>query len=155
MVFNSLGTGYVLFSTLHVILIILAAVVAGLYGTDVGRGKRPDGFGDGRWVYAIVVACLSALTAALHLIPMVLRFMLVWVWDFVLFILWIALFGIFGKLYIHEPANGNGETKRMKAAVWIVLVNALLWLLAALASLGYWWRHRERRSRFTGRAKVY
>lgn len=43
----------------------------------------------------------------------------------------------------------------MKAAVWIVLVNALLWLLAAAAAALYWWRHRERRSRFTGRAKVY
>lgn len=43
----------------------------------------------------------------------------------------------------------------MTAAVWIDLANALLWLITALAALGYWWRHRERRSRFTGRAKVY
>jgi hypothetical protein len=98
MAFNRLGTGYVLFSVLHVVLIILAATVAGLYGVDVGKGERPDGFGDSRWVFAIVVACLSALTAVLYLIPFVLRFMAVWIWNLIMFILWIALFGVFGKV---------------------------------------------------------
>ena len=47
-------------------------------------------------------------------------------------ILWTAVFGIFGKLYIHEHAEGDGGIKRMKNAVWIDLVNMLLWLISAV-----------------------
>jgi len=57
-------------------------------------------------------------------------------------------------MYIHENAEGNGDIQRMKNAVWVVLTSALLWLITAVAAFGYWWRHRERHSRFTGRAKV-
>lgn len=106
MVFNSLGTGYLLFSILHLVLLALAATVAGLYGTDVGSGPHPGGVGDGRWVYAIVVACMSAVTTLLYLVPFVLRFMLVWVWDLVLFVLWIALFGVFGKVRLPGRRGG-------------------------------------------------
>lgn len=98
MVFNSPGAGYIVFSALHLVLLALAAVTAGLYGADLSDGERPDGTGDGRWVFAVVVAGVSALTALLYLIPFVLRFMVVWVWDFVLFVLWIAVFGVFGKV---------------------------------------------------------
>jgi hypothetical protein len=49
-------------------------------------------------VYAEVVGGLSALTAILYLIPFILRFAFVWIWNLVLFILWIALFGVFGKV---------------------------------------------------------
>lgn len=93
MVFNSMGTGYVLFSVLHLLLLVLAAVTAGLYGADLDGGA-----GDGRWVYAVVVAVLSAVTALLYLLPFVLRFMAVWIWDLVLFVLWIAVFGVFARV---------------------------------------------------------
>lgn len=94
MVFNNLGAAYLGFSALHLALLVLAAVAAGLYGADLNDGRA----GDGRWVYAVVVAVLSALTALLYLLPFVLRFMAVWIWDFVLFVLWIAVFGVFGKV---------------------------------------------------------
>lgn len=58
------------------------------------------------------------------------------------------------QLYIYEDAAGNGDVVRMKNAVWVVLASALLWLISSLAHFGYWWRHRERRSRFTSRAKL-
>lgn len=57
-------------------------------------------------------------------------------------------------MYIKEDAEGDGDIQRMKNAVWVDLANALLWLISALASAAYWWTHRERRTRFTGRAKV-
>ena len=98
MVFNTLGAGYLLFTALHIPLLILAAVTAGLYGVDLSAGEKPDGTGDGRWIYAVVVAVISAVTALLYLVPFVLRFMVVWIWDFVLFVLWIVLFGIFAKV---------------------------------------------------------
>lgn len=115
MVFNSLGTGYILFSVLHLVLLVLAATVAGLYGIDVGSGPHPGGVGDGRWVYAIVVACMSAVTTLVYLVPFVLRFMLVWVWDLVLFVLWIALFGVFGKVCF--PVRRGGGRRGLIASV--------------------------------------
>jgi hypothetical protein len=50
-------------------------------------------------VYAEVVGALSALTAILYFIPFILRYAVVWGWNLVLFILWIALFGVFGKVW--------------------------------------------------------
>ncbi len=38
------------------------------------------------------------MTALLYFIPFFLRFALVWAWNLVLFILWIALFGVFGRV---------------------------------------------------------
>jgi len=49
-------------------------------------------------VYAEVVAGISALSALVFAIPFIMRTAFVWVWSVILFILWIALFGIFGKV---------------------------------------------------------
>ena len=68
-------------------------------------------------MYAIVVACISAVTTLLYLVPFVLRFMLVWVWDLVLFVLWIALFGVFGKVCFMFPPGGEGLAGRKRAVV--------------------------------------
>lgn len=57
-------------------------------------------------------------------------------------------------MYIRENAEGNGDIQRMKNAVWVDLANVILWLIGSVAALTYWLRHRERRTRFTGRAKV-
>jgi hypothetical protein len=57
-------------------------------------------------------------------------------------------------MYIHTNPEGDAGIQRMKNAVWVDLANALLWLLTAIASFIYWWGHRERRTRFTGRGKV-
>ena len=74
--------------------------------------------------------------------------------DTLLFILWIALFGLFGNMYIHANAQGDSGIIRMKHAVWVDLVNALLWLISAIGMAVFWVRHRENRSRWTGRATV-
>jgi hypothetical protein len=51
-------------------------------------------------VYAVVVGSISAVTCVLYFVPFVLRIagVFVPVWDFILFVLWIALFGVFGKV---------------------------------------------------------
>ncbi|KAL2689274.1 hypothetical protein Neosp_003326 [[Neocosmospora] mangrovei] len=128
-------------------------------------------------VYAVVVGSISAVTCVVYFVPFILRIagVVVAIWDFILFILWIALFGVFGKcrrstaafdgssadssvtrvqMYISEDAEGDSDVQRMKNAVWVDLASALLWLIATLAALGYWWKHRDTRSRFTGRAHV-
>lgn len=58
------------------------------------------------------------------------------------------------QLYINENAHGNGDVERMKHAVWVDLTSALLWLIATVAASAYWLKHRNTRTRFTGRAKV-
>lgn len=58
------------------------------------------------------------------------------------------------QMYINENAEGDGAIERMKNAVWVLLANALLWLITAIFMGIYWFRHRERHSRFTGRARV-
>lgn len=50
-----------------------------------------------------MIGGLSALTSLLYFLPFILRFALVWAWNLILFILWIALFGIFGKVSLHLP----------------------------------------------------
>ncbi|KAI1771646.1 hypothetical protein F4818DRAFT_197667 [Hypoxylon cercidicola] len=146
--------GYLLFCVLHFFQFILAVTVCGLYGVDLQRARSQGKYVDGNWVYAEVVGALAALTAILYLVPFILRFAAVTVWSFILFVLWIALFGLFGNMYIHEDPEGNSDIQRMKNAVWVDLANALLWLIGFVASAAYWWTHRDRRSRFTGRAKL-
>lgn len=152
--FFGMAASYLAFSVLHFFQLILALTVAGLYGVDLDNARKAGKYADSKWVFAEVVAGFSAVTALVYFIPFVLRFSFIWGWNLILFVLWIILFGVFGKMYINEDPEGNADIQRMKNAVWVVLVNALLWLMAFVAYLGYWLRHRERRSRFTGRAKV-
>lgn len=145
---------YIGFSALHIVQFALAITVCGLYGVDLQRAHVEHKYIDSKWIYAEVVGAISALTAVLYLVPFILRFWLVWAWNIILFILWIALFGVFGKMYIHEDPEGDAGITRMKNAVWVDLASALIWLFLALAAFGYWWGHRERVTRFTGRARV-
>ena len=70
-------------------------------------------------------------------------------------ILWAALFGTFGKIFIpaHPTPKQHGQI-RMKHAVWVDLVNMLLWFGTAIYSTIIWWRNRGGRTLHTGRAKV-
>ncbi|KAG0645007.1 hypothetical protein D0Z07_9075 [Hyphodiscus hymeniophilus] len=145
--------GYIAHSVFRFCQLVLALTVCGLYGVDLHRANREHKYSDGKWVYAEVTASLSAVTALLYLIPFVARVPLLFVWDLILFILWIALFGVFGKMYIGTRADDFG-IQRMKNAVWVDLVNALLWLISACGMLVYWIKHRNNRTRFTGRATV-
>jgi hypothetical protein len=70
-------------------------------------------------------------------------------------ILWFALFGIFGKIYINaEHTPKQSGIIRMKRAVWIDLVNALLWLITAAYATAIFLRARKGKTTHTGRATV-
>ena len=150
----SAGLSYFVFCGLHILQFALAITVCALYGIDLSRANKHGVYSDSKWVYAEVVGGLSAFTAILLLVPFIVRFWLVWAWNLVLFILWIALFGVFGKMYINEDAEGDSGVQRMKNAVWVDLTNALLWFITFIGHAAYWFTHRERHSRFTGRARV-
>ncbi|KAM0816503.1 hypothetical protein AB5N19_02305 [Seiridium cardinale] len=149
-----MALSYLLFSVLHFFQFVMGLVVIGLYGVDLDNARKAGKYTDGKWVYAVVVGALSSLTALLYFIPFILRFAVVPAWSLIIFILWCAVFGIFGKMYIHENPEGNAGITRMKNAVWVDLTNLILWLLGTIAMAAYWWAHKERHSRFTGRAEL-
>ncbi len=76
-------------------------------------------------------------------------------WDVILFILWAAVFGLFGSMYIKEKAEKDGGIQRMKNAVWVDLVNMLLWFVSAIVgAIGFWRWRKGNRSLHTGRATL-
>jgi len=149
-----LALDWLLFSLLRFVQFVLAITVCGLYGVDLSNARKAHVGADGRWVYAEVVGALAAVSALLYMIPLVLRLPFAFVWDFLVFFFWVVLFGIFGHMYIHENPEGDSGIQRMKNAVWVDLVNMLLWLISAVLMVGYWWGRRNSRSQFTGRAQV-
>ena len=102
----------------------------------------------------MAVGALSAISSLIYMIPFVVRVPLLFIWDTILFIFWIAVFGVFGKLYIHADPQGDSGIQRMKNAVWVDLINALLWLVSAIGMLVYFTKQMGGRTRFTGRATV-
>lgn len=57
-------------------------------------------------------------------------------------------------MYIHENPEGDAGIQRMKNAVWVDMINMLLWFFTAIAMAWYWMRHRETKTPWTGRAKI-
>lgn len=68
---------------LRFIQFILAITVAGLYGVDLHNGTKAHVPADGKWVFAEVVAGLSAFTCLLYGV-LLLKSYWFFAWDFVL-----------------------------------------------------------------------
>ncbi|KAI6081323.1 hypothetical protein F4821DRAFT_31390 [Hypoxylon rubiginosum] len=113
---------------------ILALVVVGLYGTRVDRDRRHGDPQSPAWVYALFVAGVSCITCVLYAIPNPFSKRLaphrLFAWDVTLFILWIAVFGAFAAIFLkrEEDEYQGTSVAVMKCAVWVDLVNALLWM---------------------------
>ncbi|GAP85784.1 putative uracil phosphoribosyltransferase protein [Rosellinia necatrix] len=115
--------------------LIFALVVVGLYGSRVSSDHRHERTQAVQWVFALVVAALSAVTAIVFAVPQpFVRTARLFAWDFVLFVLWIAAFGTFAVIFLRIPDDDahkwyeNTRVSVMRHAVWIDLVNALFWL---------------------------
>ena len=68
-------------------------------------------------------------------------------------ILWVAVFGVFGKLYIDEEPDRLG-IQRMRNAVWVDLINMLLWFISTVYGVTMFIRNRKHATLHTGRATV-
>jgi len=147
---------YLAFCALHFLQFVLAITVCGLYGVDLHNAAQEGKYIDAKWVYAEVVGSLSAVTAVVYSTPCLLRFASVWIWNAVLFCLWAGLVGVFGSMYINQDPRDDPNLMRMKNAVWVDLVSAVLWLVTTVASFTSWLSyHRERRrGRRNSRSKV-
>ncbi|KAG4428438.1 hypothetical protein IFR05_016076 [Cadophora sp. M221] len=141
-------------ATLRTLQFIFAITIMGIYGPDLTHSTSTHTSANSEWIFAEVAACLSALTCITHCFVTVTR--VAWcLWDWVLCVLWMAQVGVFGSIYLK---GGKGEKyggattseERMRAGVWIGLVNLVLWLLTAV--LGVTWCCRARR--FTRRGKA-
>ncbi|KAF3939747.1 hypothetical protein ABW19_dt0208841 [Dactylella cylindrospora] len=145
-------TGRIILGILRLIQLVLACAVVGLYGKYLDRATKADESADARWIWAVVVGGLSALTAIIYSLPF---FPLRWffVWDIVLFICWTTVFGIFAKLYLDEDPEGNHDIEQMRDAMWLDLVNWILWLISSLVGFWYYWRYRNQKTKLTSRAK--
>lgn len=123
------------------LITIVSFVVVGFYARDVDLTRKAGHSVDGRWGYAVAVSVLSIIVCLVHLLPQIRSRMLFPV-DLVLFLLWVILFGIFGKMYIPRNCMGDGACDRMKVAVWFDLAGMLLWLLSGVMGAINWRRDR-------------
>jgi H+/Cl- antiporter ClcA len=154
---------------------VFALAVVGLYAQDLNKARKEHKYSDGKWVcllnrhianrsflvlqvFATVVGSLSAVTALIFMIlPIIVSYMTVailFAWDIALFVLWCAVFGLFGSMYIHENAEMDSGVQRMKNAVWIDLICLLLWFITSIMGAIGFMRGRNNRTLHTGRAVI-
>ncbi|KAL6889994.1 UDP-glucose,sterol transferase [Trichoderma evansii] len=120
--------------TLRIFQFVLAVITAALYGIDLASWAHTSEKADPNWIYAEVVAALSALTGVAHCFFTITS--VTWcVWDGVLFLLWLVLAAVFGQIIFLVRGETNQEDfsmRNMKAAFWIDLFSMLLWLATAV-----------------------
>lgn len=146
-------TGLVSRALLRMLQGLGAVLTAALYGIELrdSSATRKD---NSAWVFAEVASGVSLTVLLGHLFFTIgtARWMVV---DWIIFVFWVALFGTFGSIYIEASASklgDHGETdasrQRMQAAVWIDMVNMLLWFASgAIGIQQCFQRRRERRRR--------
>lgn len=127
--------GRIVRTTIRTLQFAFAIVVLGLYGADLGNATKDGVRANTNWVYAVVVGCLSALTCIVHCFVTVKR--VLWAaWDWVLLVLWAAAFGVFASMYVEDrntrDAADTTSVQRMKIAVWITMVNMVLWFASVV-----------------------
>ncbi|KAJ5804170.1 uncharacterized protein N7518_000473 [Penicillium psychrosexuale] len=170
---KSAKLAFMFFSTLRFLQFVFGLTVIGLYGKDVHHDHSEKHTWHAKWAYALITAFLATVTAAIHLImPFIMRkakrgagagsdsTMLLlpqFVWEFVVSVLWLALFGIFGKMYIGvHPVVSGGKTdaatsalgdaskiNRMRHAVWVDIINLAFWVMTTSWVLLRWLKSRR------------
>lgn len=120
--------------------LIMGIVVIGLYAQDLRRAHAAGVKYDSKWMYATITGTLASFWAIVCMFPLVKSWFLFGI-DFVMFILYVAAFGIFGKMYIHEDPEGDGGVARMKNAVWVLLTNMILWFITFVYGAVIFWKY--------------
>jgi hypothetical protein len=134
-VYNRLNNPLVSLFTLSIrVLQLIFALAAGIsYAVELSRGNTSS-----EYIYSQVV--LGVTLIMLIVDATTLRsYRLSFIIESVICVLWLALFGTFYTIFfvsgdIEDPENNNADKHRMKAAVWIDLINFLLWTASALFS---------------------
>ncbi|KAH8650134.1 hypothetical protein BX600DRAFT_474135 [Xylariales sp. PMI_506] len=109
--------------------LVFGLIVLALYGHRVDEDHKSGSAQAAAWVFAVAVSALSCLTCIAFCIPFLPAHRL-FAWDLFLFVLWIAVFGTFADIFLHNEAKTyeGVSVALMKVAVWVDLVNCVLWL---------------------------
>ena len=131
---------------LRVLQFTFAIVVAVLYGIDLAHFTKIHAHADAEWIYAEFVAAVSAIACLVF--SLMTSIHIAWsVLDATIFVLWLAQVGVFGSIFYPEVrpeyAKSTLSVARMHAAVWIDLVNLVLWLLTALLRVAWYINSRK------------
>ncbi|CAI7642228.1 unnamed protein product [Penicillium palitans] len=111
---------------------LFAMIVAVVYGIDLAHATNTNNTAPAEWVYAELAVTLSAITCLVYFFVPVTH--AAWsTWDGILFVFWLAQTGVFGNIYISSTLDEHYKhvtlsIPRMRAAVWIDLINMLSWL---------------------------
>ncbi|KAE8377221.1 hypothetical protein BDV26DRAFT_293412 [Aspergillus bertholletiae] len=145
---------------LHFLQLVFGLTVVGLYGRDVRVAHKNGDPQNAKWVYALITGALGAGTGLAYLGYGVAMMKLMKLererkimlsisrvgWGFVLVILWLVVFGVFGGMYIGVYGEGSekevDKTKRMRHAVWVDLINLTFWFGGTAIEGLRWWRLR-------------
>lgn len=126
---------------------LFAMIVAVLYGIDLAHATNTNNTAPAEWVYAELVVTLSAITCVVYFFIPVIH--AAWsTWDGILFVFWLAQTGVFGNIYISGTLDENykhasSSIPRMRSAVWIDLINMLLWLFTFILGISCCCRTRK------------
>jgi hypothetical protein len=133
--------------------IAFAGVVVGILAQFFSRNSSSDNWPKARFIYTMIVACLSVLLAFLWLIPFSAGFTTFAV-DIFLSLCWFAVFGLmvdWNKDVCNSGAfewggiTKGGQCNKWRAVSAFAFLSAVFWLVSAL--VGMWFVRRERRSR--------
>lgn len=177
-----------LISAIRFLQFVLGLTVIGLYGRDIHHNDKEQSW-HAKCYFALTAAGLATITAVMYLlVPHCLRrtssasnhavIFPQFGWEVVLCILWLTIFGMFGRLFIGVyPASESGSHKRdgsssssasasssssgntgssstaapvnaemidrMRHAVWVDLVNLVLWVITASWILLRWFKGKQ------------
>jgi len=146
---------YNIYAILRFLEFVAGLVVIGIYGQDIHMGGN-NGMPEGE-LYAVIVGVLSSITALVLLFPHIRPSLAFW-WDCIVFLLYVVLFGIFGKTYLGrtDPGLGNTMAKdtRLHHAVYLDAAAMILWFCNACYSTIKFWRGYKARKGMPGPSEM-
>ena len=146
------STGIYARATLRTLQFSSAIIAIGIYGSSLHQRSQASNPITNE-IYALVVGLLSVFTLGVHCLFTIKRVPFV-LWDFVVCVLWAALAGVYGTIYLASGDLAQEDRVKsldaMKVGVAFDLLSMVFWLLSSLQ--GCVWCCRARR--FTRKTDV-
>jgi hypothetical protein len=146
------STGIYARATLRTLQFSSAIIAIGIYGASLHQRNQASNPITNE-IYALVVGLLSVFTLGFHCLFTIKRVPFV-LWDFAVCVLWAALAGVYGTIYLRGGDLAQEDRVEsldaMKAGVAFDLLSMVFWLLSSLQ--GCVWCCRARR--FTRKTDV-
>jgi hypothetical protein len=129
------STGIYARATLRTLQFSSAIIAIGIYGSSLHQRSQASNPITNE-IYALVVGLLSVFTLGVHCLFTIKRVPFV-LWDFVVCVLWAALAGVYGTIYLAGGDLAQEDRVKsldaMKVGVAFDLLSMVFWLLSAVA----------------------